>query len=53
MVSLSLLPVSDGLSTPWPVILAGTTFAILPIVILYLILQNFHKSGILSGSVKG
>ena len=28
MVTISLLPVSEGLSTPWPVILAGTTLVL-------------------------
>lgn len=53
MVSISLLPVSEGLSTPWPVILAGTTFVIVPIIILYLGLQIFQKTGIMEGAVKG
>lgn len=53
MVSISLLPVSEGLSTPWPVILAGTTLVILPIVVLYIILQTFQKAGLLAGAVKG
>lgn len=53
MVSISLLPVSDGLSTPWPVIMAGTTFVIIPIIVLYLILQKFQKSGLSAGAVKG
>lgn len=53
MVSISLLPVSEGLSTPWPVILAGTTLVILPIVVLYLLLQTFQKAGIMAGAVKG
>lgn len=53
MVSISLLPVSEGLSTPWPVILAGTTLVILPIIGLYLILQKFHESELLAGAVKG
>lgn len=35
MVTISLLPVSEGLSTPWPVILAGTTLVIIPIIVLY------------------
>ena len=43
MVSISLLPVSEGLSTPWPVILAGTTLVIIPIIVLYLLLQTFQK----------
>ena len=53
MVTISLLPVSEGLSTPWPVILAGTTLVIIPIILLYLILQKFQKSGIMEGAVKG
>lgn len=53
MVSISLLPVSDGLSTPWPVIMAGTTLAIIPIIVLYLILQKFQKAGLATGAVKG
>lgn len=53
MVTISLLPVSEGLSTPWPVILAGTTLVIIPIIVLYLILQTFQKSGVMAGAVKG
>ncbi|WP_428769542.1 carbohydrate ABC transporter permease [Treponema sp. HNW] len=53
MVSISLLPVSDGLSTPWPVILAGCTLVVVPIVVLYIFLQNFQKAGLISGAVKG
>lgn len=53
MVTISLLPVSEGLSTPWPVILAGTTLVIVPIIVLYLILQTFQKAGLMSGAVKG
>ena len=53
MISISLLPVSDGLSTPWPVILAGTTVVIIPIIVVYLIFQMMQKYGSLSGSVKG
>ena len=43
MVTISLLPVSEGLSTPWPVILAGTTLVIIPIILLYLFLQRFQN----------
>ena len=53
MVTISLLPVSEGLSTPWPVILAGTTLVIIPIIILYLILEKFQKAGMMEGAVKG
>lgn len=53
MVTISLLPVSEGLSTPWPVILAGTTLVIIPIIVLYLLLQTFQKAGMMAGAVKG
>lgn len=53
MVTISLLPVSEGLSTPWPVILAGTTLVIIPIIVLYLILERFQKAGMMEGAVKG
>ncbi|MDR0925655.1 MAG: carbohydrate ABC transporter permease [Hungatella sp.] len=53
MVTISLLPVSEGLSTPWPVILSGTTLVIIPIIVLYLILQTFQKAGMMAGAVKG
>ncbi|MBS4206685.1 carbohydrate ABC transporter permease [Bacillus sp. FJAT-50079] len=53
MVSISLLPVSEGLSTPWPVIMAGTTFAVVPIIILYFIFQKYQVEGISAGAVKG
>lgn len=53
MVSVSMLPVSDGLATPWQVVLAGTTLVIIPSIILYLCMQLFQKSGNLAGAVKG
>lgn len=53
MVVISLLPISDGYSTPWPVILAGTTLACIPIIVLYLILTRFQKANLTSGSIKG
>lgn len=53
MVTISMLPVSEGLSTPWPVILAGTTLVIIPIIVLYLVLQTFQKAGMMAGAVKG
>ena len=53
MVSVSMLPVSDGLATPWPVILAGTTLVIIPAILFYLAMQLFQKSGSLAGAVKG
>lgn len=53
IVTISLLPISEGLSTPWPVIMAGTTLVIIPIIVLYLILERFQKSGSFAGAVKG
>lgn len=53
MVSVSMLPTSDGLSTPWQVVLAGTTLVIVPSIILYLCMQAFQKEGLTAGAVKG
>ncbi len=53
MVSISILPVSEGLSTPWPVIMAGCTIAVAPLIVVYFILQRFQVSGLLLGAVKG
>ncbi|MDD4081660.1 MAG: carbohydrate ABC transporter permease [Eubacteriales bacterium] len=53
MVSVSMLPVSDGLSTPWQVVLAGTTLVVVPSILIYLALQTLQKSGIMAGAVKG
>lgn len=53
MVSVSMLPLSDGLATPWQVILAGTTLVIVPSIIIYLFMQTFQKEGATAGAVKG
>jgi ABC-type glycerol-3-phosphate transport system permease component len=53
MVSVSMLPVSDGLATPWQVILSGTTLVILPSIVMYLGMQLFQKSENFAGAVKG
>ena len=53
MVSISILPVSEGLSTPWPVIMAGTTIAVAPLICMYLIMQRYQVSGLTLGAVKG
>ena len=53
MVSVSMLPVSDGLATPWQVILAGCTIVIIPSIIIYLIMQMAQKTGSFAGAVKG
>lgn len=53
MVSVSMLPLSDGLATPWQVILAGTTLVIVPSILMYLFMQTFQKEGATAGAVKG
>lgn len=53
MVSISVLPVSEGLSTPWPVIMAGCTIAVAPLILVYFILQRFQVSGLMLGALKG
>ena len=53
MVSVSMLPVSDGLATPWQVVLAGCAFVIIPSIVMYLALQKMNKAGALEGAVKG
>ncbi|WP_297103492.1 carbohydrate ABC transporter permease [Tessaracoccus sp.] len=51
--AISLLPVGEGLSTPWPVIMAGTSIAVIPPVIGYIIFQRFQKADMTAGAVKG
>jgi ABC-type glycerol-3-phosphate transport system permease component len=53
MVSVSMLPFSDGLATPWQVILSGTTLVVFPSIIMYLCMQLFQKSENFAGAVKG
>lgn len=53
MVSVSMLPLSDGLATPWQVILSGTTLVIVPSILIYLFMQTFQKQGATAGAVKG
>lgn len=51
--AISLLPIGEGLSTPWPVIMAGTAIAVIPPVIGYVIFQRFQKADMSAGAVKG
>ncbi len=53
MVAISTLPVSEGLSTPWPVIMAGTTISVLPLFVIYFLLQGYQKEGLALGAVRG
>lgn len=53
MVAISTLPVSDGLSTPWPVIMAGATLAVLPLIVVYFLLQRYQRGDLALGATKG
>lgn len=53
MVAISLLPASDGLSTPWPTIIAGVSIAVFPVLIAYIIIQRFQVVNVAAGAVKG
>ena len=53
MVAISLLPVSDGLSTSWPVVMAGVGIAIFPLIIAFVLLQKFDIADLMAGSTKG
>ena len=53
MVAISTLPFSEGLSTPWPVIMAGATISVLPLILIYFILQRFQIAGLMTGATKG
>ncbi len=52
-VAISLLPTAEGLSTPWQVIMAGTAISVVPLVLIYFLLQRFQIAGIMTGSLKG
>ena len=51
-VAISMLPTAEGLSTPWQVIMAGATISVLPLVIVYFLLQRFQIAGLMTGSMK-
>lgn len=53
MVAITMLPFSEGMSTPWPVTMAGTALATLPVIIIFIVLQAFMKDGLTLGAVKG
>ncbi|HEC62257.1 MAG TPA: carbohydrate ABC transporter permease [bacterium] len=53
MVAISTLPVSEGLSTPWTVIMAGTTISALPLILMYFALQKLQIAGLMAGATKG
>lgn len=39
-------------STDWGMLQAGVTIAIIPCVLIYLLLQRYYVSGLLSGAIK-
>ena len=53
MVAITMLPFSEGMSTPWPVTMAGTALATLPVIVIFIVLQAFMKDGLTLGAVKG
>lgn len=53
MVAISQLPVSEGLSTPWTVIMAGVATATLPLIVAFVILQKYDIADKMAGASKG
>ena len=53
MVSVSMLAGKRRLSTPWQVVLAGTSLVIVPSIILYLFMQLYQQADPAAGAVKG
>lgn len=53
MVAISQLPVSDGLFTPWPVVMSGIAIATIPLLIAFILLQKYDIADLMAGSTKG
>lgn len=53
MVAISQLPSSDGLNTPWPVIMAGVAIATVPMILAFIILQKYDIADLMAGASKG
>jgi ABC-type glycerol-3-phosphate transport system permease component len=53
MVAVATLPTSQGFDVPWGVIMAGATFAVAPLLILYAAGQRFFESGLTMGAMHG
>ncbi len=51
-VGLVFLRTSEG-SIEWNVVMAAATFVIIPVIILFIILQKYFVQGVLSSGVKG
>ncbi|MEO8394123.1 MAG: hypothetical protein ABI700_14125 [Chloroflexota bacterium] len=52
MVSIARLPTAQGFNTPWGVIMAGATVAVIPTLLVFLLAQRWIVSGIALGAVK-
>lgn len=51
-IGIFYLFTQEGL-TEWGVVMAGTTFVVVPIIVLYLFVQRYIVEGIAAGAVKG
>lgn len=52
-LGLSLLTGEHSLATDWPMVMAGTTISVIPIVIVYLIFQRQIAQSFLTAGLKG
>ncbi|MNG38883.1 L-arabinose transport system permease protein AraQ [compost metagenome] len=52
-IPAGLMQFRDALQTDWGVLLAGLTISAVPIVVVFLFLQQYFVRGIANGSVKG
>ncbi len=53
IVGLMALKNSDGAATSWNLMLAGSTIAMLPVLIAYAVANKYFIAGITAGAVKG
>jgi len=51
--TVAIRHLSSGIRTPYDLIMAGSTLTIVPLVILFLLLQRQFIAGITSGAIKG
>ena len=52
VISTSLYKFKGPFGTNWPVICAGVIIAVIPTLIIFLCMQKYIYSGMVSGSVK-
>jgi multiple sugar transport system permease protein len=52
LILAAALQVTSLGSTDWGMLQAGVTVAIVPSVVVYLLLQRYYVSGLLSGAIK-